>query len=52
MIPYSCMTREELKKEYEHVLAHYAECKAQGLKLDMSHAVGSGQRYFECHDYH
>ena len=36
MTPYSCMTREALEKEYEQVLAHYAWCKAQGLKLDMS----------------
>ena len=36
MTPYSCMTIEELEKEYSKVLAHYAECKAKGLKLDMS----------------
>jgi len=36
MIPYSCMTREELEKEYEKVLTDYAGCKAQGLKLNMS----------------
>jgi len=36
MTPYSCMTREELEKEYQTVLADYEHCKAQGLKLDMS----------------
>ena len=36
MTPYSCMTKEELEKEYQNVLIRYAQCKAQGLKLDMS----------------
>ena len=44
MTPYSCMTREELEKEYEKVIAHYAECKAQGLKLDMSRGKPSTEQ--------
>ena len=36
MLPYSCMTREELEKEYEKVLADYKACQAKGLKLNMS----------------
>ena len=36
MIPYSCMTREELEKEYEKVLAEYKACQAKGLKLNMA----------------
>ena len=36
MTPYSCMTREELEKEYQNVLTAYDACKAKGLKLDMS----------------
>ena len=36
MTPYSCMTREELEKEYTKVLSDYEACKAKGLKLDMS----------------
>ena len=36
MKAYSCMTREELEKEYEKVLAQYQSCKAKGLKLNMS----------------
>ena len=30
MTPYSCMTREELEREYGSVLASYEACKAQG----------------------
>ena len=44
MTPYSCMTQEALEKEYEKVLAHYAQCKAQGLKLDMSRGKPSTQQ--------
>ena len=29
MTPYSCMTREELEREYGSVLASYEACKAQ-----------------------
>jgi len=36
MTPYSCMTSEELEKEYEKVLADYKRCQDKGLKLDMS----------------
>ena len=36
MTPYSCMTREELEREYGSVLASYEACKAQGLKLNLS----------------
>ena len=36
MTPYSCMTREELEREYGSVLASYEACKAQGLKLNMA----------------
>ena len=44
MMPYSCMTREELEKEYTEVLAHYAQCKNKGLKLDMSRGKPSTQQ--------
>ena len=36
MNAYSCMTREELEKEYAKVLAEYQSCKSKGLKLNMS----------------
>ena len=36
MTPYSCMTREELEREYERVLAEYTHCKQQGLNLNMA----------------
>ena len=36
MTPYSCMTREELEKEYQNVLAAYENCKAKGLNLNMA----------------
>ena len=36
MKAYSCMTREELEKEYAKVFADYESCKAKGLKLNMS----------------
>ena len=36
MTPYSCMTNEELEREYASVLASYDKVKAQGLKLNMA----------------
>ena len=36
MTPYSCMSREELEREYGSVLASYEACKAQGLNLNMA----------------
>ena len=36
MTPYSCMSREELEREYGSVLASYDACKAQGLNLNMA----------------
>ncbi len=36
MIPYSCMTKEELQTEYAQVTNAYAACKSQGLKLNMA----------------
>ncbi len=36
MTPYSCMTMDELRKEYELVKASYEACQAQGLKLNMA----------------
>lgn len=36
MTPYSCMTPEELEKEYQAVLAEYQRVKAQGLNLNMA----------------
>ena len=36
MTPYSCMSREELEREYDSVLASYEACKAQGLNLNMA----------------
>ncbi len=36
MTPYSCMTTDELRKEYELVKAGYEACQAQGLKLNMA----------------
>ena len=36
MTPYSCMTTEELEREYAAVLAEYDRVKAQGLKLNMA----------------
>ena len=33
---YSCMTREELEREYTSVLANYNHIKAQGLNLNMA----------------
>ena len=36
MTPYSCMTREELEREYGSVLASYEACKSQGLNLNMA----------------
>ena len=32
----SCMSREELEREYDSVLASYEACKAQGLNLNMA----------------
>ena len=36
MTPYSCMTKEELEREYASVLAAFENCKAQGLNLNMA----------------
>ena len=36
MTPYSCMTRDDLEKEYRNVLNHYDQLKAQGLNLNMA----------------
>ena len=36
MTPYSCMTREELEKEYQKVLASFEEIKSRGLNLNMA----------------
>lgn len=36
MIPYSCMTKDELKTEYAKVKAAYDACKAKGLSLNMA----------------
>ena len=36
MIPYSCMTKEELQNEFTKVKAHYEGCQAQGLSLNMA----------------
>ena len=36
MPPYSCMTKEELEKEYHSVQASYEHMKAQGLNLNMA----------------
>ena len=36
MTPYSCMTTDELEREYQNVLASYNRVKAQGLKLNMA----------------
>ena len=36
MTPYSCMTKEELEREYTSVLAAFENCKAQGLNLNMA----------------
>ncbi len=36
MVPYSCMTKEQLQTEFEQVKTHYAACQAQGLKLNMA----------------
>ena len=36
MTPYSCMTREQLEKEYQSVLSHYTHCQKQKLNLNMA----------------
>lgn len=36
MIPYSCMNREELQKEFAVLTAEYSDCKKQGLNLNIS----------------
>ena len=36
MTPYSCMTREELEKEHQKVLASFEEIKSRGLNLNMA----------------
>ena len=34
--PYSCMSQEELRQEYQRVLAEFTDCKAQNLHLNMA----------------
>ena len=36
MTPYSCMTTEELEREYALVREEFDRVKAQGLKLNMA----------------
>lgn len=36
MTPYSCMTKPQLEAEYQKALADFADCKAQGLNLNMA----------------
>ena len=36
MVPYSCMTDDELKKEYALVLDAFEACKRQSLNLNIS----------------
>ena len=36
MTPYSCMTKEQLQNEFNKVKAHYENCQAQGLNLNMA----------------
>ena len=36
MTPYSCMTKEQLEKEYQSVLESFNHVKAQGLDLNMA----------------
>lgn len=36
MTPYSCMTKEQLEKEYQSVLSHYTHCQEQKLNLNMA----------------
>ncbi len=36
MVPYSCMTKEQLEAEYAKVLAQYQHCKDQKLNLNMA----------------
>ena len=36
MLPYANRTKEELQIEFQNVTAHFAECKAKNLKLNMS----------------
>ena len=36
MTPYSCMSQEELRQEYQRVLAEFTDCKAQNLHLNMA----------------
>ncbi len=44
MTAYSCMTNEELEREYSKVLASYHHMKAQGLKLNMARGKPSTQQ--------
>ncbi len=44
MTAYSCMTNEELEREYSKVLASYNHMKAQGLKLNMARGKPSTQQ--------
>lgn len=36
VIPYSCMSHEELERAYQTEMEHFAVCKAQSLKLNMA----------------
>lgn len=36
MTSYSCMTKPQLEAEYQKALADFADCKAQGLNLNMA----------------
>lgn len=36
MLPYASRTKEELQCEFQNVTAHFVECKAKNLKLNMS----------------
>ena len=44
MTPYSCMTTEQLEREYAQILAEYDRVKAQGLKLNMARGKPSTQQ--------
>ena len=44
MIPYSCMTKEQLQTEFTKVKAHYESCQAQGLNLNMARGKPATQQ--------
>ena len=44
MTPYSCMTTEQLEREYSNVTAAYARIKAMGLKLNMARGKPSTEQ--------